>query len=181
MKIFISILIIFCFVSGCKNNSNENKITEDDINVRLTKMNVARVGDESKKIDDFIARRSLKTKQTGTGLRFEISEHGKGATPELHDEIELKYKIFLLDGTLCYSSDSSGTIKFHLGEAEQVRGLEEAVMMMVPGDKARLVIPAHLAYGIAGDEIKIPPASALYYEIEILKVSGHEDTKLQSH
>ena len=155
-------------------------------------MNVQMVGDESKRIEDFIKLHSIKAERTGTGLRFDIFEHaclpnckagrqGKGVTPEIHDVVELKYKIFLLDGSLCYSSDSNGTMKFHLGEGEQVRGLEEAVMLMVPGDKARLIVPAHLSYGIAGDENKIPPASALYYEIEILKVIGHEDTKPLSH
>jgi FKBP-type peptidyl-prolyl cis-trans isomerase FkpA len=184
MKIFLNLFFILCLALSCKNNSQENKVTEADINERLTKMNVQMVGEESKKIDEFISRHSMKPERTGTGLRFEIYEHAslpnfkegrqdKGNTPVLHDEVVLNYKIFQLDGTLCYSSDSTGPMKFHLGEGQQVRGLEEAVMMMVPGDKARLVVPSHLAYGISGDEGKIPPASALYYEIELLSKSDH--------
>jgi FKBP-type peptidyl-prolyl cis-trans isomerase FkpA len=82
----------------------------------------------------------------------------------------LKYKIFLLDGTLCYSSDSSGTAKFRLGEGQQVKGLEEGVLLMRKGDKARLILPAHLAYGMSGDNDKIPPARPVFFDIELINV-----------
>ena len=42
---------------------------------------------------------------------------------------------------------------------------------MIPGDKARLILPAHLAYGMGGDQSKIPPASALFYDVELISVS----------
>jgi FKBP-type peptidyl-prolyl cis-trans isomerase len=89
----------------------------------------------------------------------------------LKDEAEIKYRVFLLDGTLCYSSDSAGPVKLRLGVGEQVSGLEEGLMLMVPGDKAHLILPAHLGYGMAGDQVKIPPASALYFDVELVNVT----------
>ena len=40
---------------------------------------------------------------------------------------------------------------------------------MKEGDKARFVIPSHLAYGMQGDGNKIPGNSPLYYDVTLLK------------
>jgi len=36
------------------------------------------------------------------------------------------------------------------------------------GDKAKLIIPSHLAFGLAGDMDQIPPLSPIVYDIEVL-------------
>jgi FKBP-type peptidyl-prolyl cis-trans isomerase len=136
----------------------------------LRKMNREIVEKESKEVDEFISRHSLEPILTGTGLRYQIYVHGKGRKPSLRDVVEINYKVFLLDGTLCYSTDSSGPVKIHLGIGEQVKGLEEGIMSMVAGDRAHLVVPAHLAYGMTGDRIKIPPSSALYFDVELIQI-----------
>ena len=170
MKIILNLFFVLLVLSSCKNNSRDKNNNAADINEKLTKMNMQMVESESKRIDDFIARHSFQTIRTGTGLRYEVYVHGKGDKPAIRNEVEIKYKVFLLDGRMCYSSDSSGPLKLRLGVSEQVRGLEEGLMLMVPGDKAHLILPAHLAYGMTGDQAKIPPASTLYYEVELLNI-----------
>jgi FKBP-type peptidyl-prolyl cis-trans isomerase FkpA len=170
MKILIGILLLISSCTSCKNNSADKKNDPKDINEQLTKMNRTMVENESKRIDDFIARHSFKTTMTGTGLRYEIYQHGKGEKPVLKDQAEIKYKVFLLNGTLCYSSDSTGSVKLRLGVGEQVSGLEEGLMLMVPGDKAHLILPAHLGYGMTGDQVKIPPSSPLYFDVELVNI-----------
>lgn len=169
MRIFNLLLVVFLGVS-CTGNSQEKRRIPNDTTETLTRMNRMRVGGESKYIDEFIKSHSFSTQKTGTGLRYEIYHHGTGDTPVAHSVVELKYKIFLLDGTLCYTSDSSGNAKFRLGEGQQVAGLEEGVMRMRKGDKARLILPAHLAYGMTGDQNKIPPSRPVFFDIELINV-----------
>ena len=171
MKIFFIFLFSVLVTGSCKNNSTEKKMDPAEINEKLTNMNRIIVQNESKRINDFITSHSFQTTMTGTGLRYEIYKHGAGEHPALKSKVEIKFKLFLLDRTMCYSTDSTGPMKIQLGIGEQVRGLEEGIMLMVPGDKARLILPAHLGYGMTGDQSKIPPASALFYDVELLNFS----------
>ena len=54
-------------------------------------------------------------------------------------------------------------------------GLHKAVLYLKSGDKAKILIPSHLAHGLLGDSKKIPPMSPIIYDIEIISV------KKQSH
>jgi FKBP-type peptidyl-prolyl cis-trans isomerase len=40
------------------------------------------------------------------------------------------------------------------------------------GDKARLILPPHLAHGLLGDENRIPARSIIVYEIELLDITN---------
>ena len=86
-----------------------------------------------------------------------------------HDEVQIVCKVFLLDVTLCYETDTTNPVAFKLGEGMQIRGLEEGIMTMIPGESARLIIPNHLAYGLRGDGEKIPPGAALFIDVKLLK------------
>ncbi len=162
---------LILFTTSCKNNSKQEVKSQEEINEQLTNMNKKNVGEESKEIDEFIARHFFKTQRTGTGLRYQIYERGNGQNPVDHDTVSINFKVFLFDGSLCYSTDSTGPVKFILGIGEQVKGLEEGVLLMVPGDKARLIVPSHLGYGMQGDMNKIPANSSLFYEVELLKIN----------
>ena len=171
MKFFLGLILIILNSTSCKNNSSDTKIDQAEINENLTKMNRIIVENESKRIDDFIKSHSFQTSMTGTGLRYEVYKHGKGEGPGIRSEVEIIYKVFLLDGTLCYSNDSANPSKIRLGVGEQVRGLEEGIMLMIPGDNAHLILPSHLGYGMTGDHLKIPPGSALFFDVELLNVN----------
>jgi FKBP-type peptidyl-prolyl cis-trans isomerase len=75
--------------------------------------------------------------------------------------------VWLLDGTFCYEQDSLHPVTFMPGKGQQPRGLEEGLLMMQVGSRARLVLPAHLAFGTAGDGRKIPGNAALYYDVQL--------------
>lgn len=166
------LLIAFLIFYSCKGRKVEETVMSDqELTEHLTNANMLRVQKESQEIDEFITRHQFKTEKTGTGLRIEIYDKKDiGSTPQLHDTVTMICKVYLLDGTLCYESDSTNAIQFRLGEGVQVRGLEEGIMKMKPKEQARLIIPNHLAYGLSGDGEKIPPAAALYIDIKLLKV-----------
>ena len=99
-----------------------------------------------------------------------IYEKGEGEKVEKDKVIEISYKVWLLDGTLCYSSDKDGVKRFLVGSGGVELGLEQGVLFLQQGDKARFIMPPHLAHGLLGDEVMIPARSTIVYEVELLNV-----------
>jgi FKBP-type peptidyl-prolyl cis-trans isomerase len=79
----------------------------------------------------------------------------------------IDYSVSLLDGTECYSSKSTGPQEFRIGQDNVESGLHEAILLMKVGDKARFILPPHLAHGLIGDQNKIPAMSTIIYDVEL--------------
>ena len=47
-------------------------------------------------------------------------------------------------------------------------GVQEGIKKMRVGDKAKLIIPSHLAHGLTGDMEKIPPLSVIVVDIHLI-------------
>jgi FKBP-type peptidyl-prolyl cis-trans isomerase len=149
---------------------NYAKLKEDIIQV-----NKPAVVMENDEINAYIKAHNYVVKTTGTGLRyFFIKENPKGKKIENGNRIKVKYKVSLLDGTVCYTSEKKGPKEFTVGAVyvgEVVEsGIQEGVQLMHLNDKAIFILPAHLAFGLIGDRDKIPPKSAVVYEIEVISV-----------
>jgi FKBP-type peptidyl-prolyl cis-trans isomerase FkpA len=125
---------------------------------------------DKEKIMAYISQHKLDMKESETGLWYRIDKRGHGKTASNGQQISLKYKVSLLDGTLCYSSDSLGPKKFTVGRGGVESGLEEGVSMLREGDRALFIMPPHLAEGLPGDGDKIPAHSVIIYEVEVLKL-----------
>ena len=81
----------------------------------------------------------------------------------------MNYRGTLIDGTEFDSSYSRGEpAKFTVNRL--VKGWTEALQLMKPGDKWKLYIPPDLGYGERGSGSKIPPNSALVFELELLEI-----------
>lgn len=167
------ILILGCLVISCRNyNDRPDSVQVNATEVeKVTEANKRLVKEESEQIDAFNLRHHFIMEMTGTGLRYSIYSHGKGKiSPAIHDEVHVSYRMYFLDGTLCTATDSLQPMIFRLGEGVETRGLEEGLQLMKEGDKARFVVPAHLAFGLSGDGNKIPPASTLFYDVHLIKL-----------
>ena len=169
-------LLVGLFIGSCHHEQQQQMVSQDSLKEHLIKANKISIENESKLIDDFISRHQWKMTLTGTGLRYEIYSHenGKGKKAENEKQVTIAYTLYFADGTLCYPADAGKPITFILGHGQQPHGLEEGILFMHEGDRARLVVPAHLGYGMTGDDDKIPGRSILYYEVTLLKVN---DTK----
>lgn len=126
------------------------------------------VQSENADINDYILRHRWKMKQSPTGLRYDLYFRGPGSRIVKGEEVRLKYTVSLLDGTLVYNSDSLGLKVIFPGSSESETGLQEALLLMNEGDRARLIVPSHLAFGLLGDLKKIPAGASLVYDIEIV-------------
>ncbi|MBC2839909.1 peptidylprolyl isomerase [Robiginitalea sp. SC105] len=110
-------------------------------------------------------------KSTESGLRYKMLESGKGQRPEKGDRVAVHYEGSLLDGTVFDSSVRRGDpIEFLLGEGQVIPGWDEGIQLLRVGDKARLLIPASLAYGSRGAGGVIPPDAPLLFDVELVAI-----------
>ena len=82
----------------------------------------------------------------------------------------VNYHVSLLDGTFCYSTDSLGPEDFRIGHSTAEQGLQEGIILMKIGGKARFILPPHLAHGLLGDADKIPLRATIIYDVELLNL-----------
>lgn len=139
----------------------------------LIRANKGLVTIDKERIEAFAERHQWEMATTETGLWYQIYEHGTGDSARNGLIASLKYTVSLLDGTLCYSSDSTGEKTFLIGQGGVESGLEEGILLMRCGDKARFIMPPHLAHGLPGDNDKIPPRSTIVYQVELLNLTNH--------
>ncbi len=174
----LSLLLILAVgvLFSCKNSATEKQQKEVPISEYkqpLQRVNKYLIKEDNDRIKSFVRRKHWDMKQTKTGLWYQIYEKSNDTlTPKFNDMVELSYRIYLLDGTLCYSSDSTGTKKFAVGHGGVESGLEEAILMLHKGDKARFIMPPYLAHGLLGDQNKIPTRSIILYDVQLLKING---------
>lgn len=58
--------------------------------------------------------------------------------------------------------------RFKLGAEQVIPGLDVGVSQLSVGERAKMTIPAHLAYGERGFPGLIPPNSDLIFDIELI-------------
>lgn len=115
-------------------------------------------------------------RRTATGLYIEVLNPGNGELYKENDPVTLEYRTFLLSGEMIYCSDSLGKKHFVVNRSEEIDALHEAVQLLRPGAKARLVIPSYLAYGVAGDGDRINGLQPIMMEIKILEKATKPST-----
>lgn len=107
-------------------------------------------------------------KVTDSGLQVEMLTEGAGAKPRVTDVVVVHYEGRLLDGTVFDSSIARGEpAEFALNQV--IPGWTEGLQLIKAGGKARLTIPAELAYGPGGVR-SIPPNSVLVFDVELIEV-----------
>lgn len=109
--------------------------------------------------------------KTSSGLRYQILQKGDGEKAQKNKTVSVHYKGQLSDGTVFDSSyKRNQPIEFSLGMGQVIRGWDEGVALLKVGDKARFVIPSHLAYGSRGAGGVIPPNANLIFDVELISV-----------
>ena len=107
---------------------------------------------------------------TASGLQYQVLQAGTGEEkPTASDTVTVHYHGTMLDGTVFDSSVNRGEpMTFALNRV--IRGWTEGLQLMVVGEKSRLVIPSHLAYGPRANG-PIKAGSTLVFEVELLAIN----------
>ena len=104
-----------------------------------------------------------------SGLQYKELRAGEGNTPGPNSRVTVNYRGTLIDGTEFDSSYARG--KPATFEVKKVmKGWAEALQLMKEGAHWELYIPPDLAYGKAGRDKRIPPNSALIFDVELVGV-----------
>jgi FKBP-type peptidyl-prolyl cis-trans isomerase len=176
--IFGFFLIAFILVS-C--NEKREKLDEKEFRKvygeSLIKQNKKLVKEDEEIIRSYIRRKNWNMELTGTGLFYEIYKKTSGAKADTGKLATINYKISLLDGTVCYTSTTLGSKTFKISQGGVEAGLEEGILLMKEGEKARFIMAPYLAYGLIGDGNKIPARAIIVYEVELIKI---EEKSVQS-
>ncbi len=167
--IFLSIFLQYC-KQGEYNNDNNDKNKPKQYKNKLMETNQYLVKKDASLIKAYARRRNWDIKPTETGLWYMIIDKGNGKKAEENKKAVIEYKIELLDGTLCYDSDSSGPKTFIIGKNEEPRGLDIGIRKLREGGQAVFIIPPHLALGLIGDTKKIPARAIIVYYVTLIKI-----------
>ncbi|MFK5983436.1 MAG: peptidylprolyl isomerase [Flavobacteriaceae bacterium] len=121
--------------------------------------------------DEMMGKLSEGFEETESGLRYKIIQNGDGAQPEKGQTVAVHYKGMFADGGVFDDSYKRGApIDFPVGMGNVIPGWDEGILLLKVGDKARFVIPSHLAYGEAGAGGVIPPNATLVFDVELMEV-----------
>jgi FKBP-type peptidyl-prolyl cis-trans isomerase FklB len=105
---------------------------------------------------------------TASGLQYKVIKPGDSKAPLISasDEVTVNYRGKLIDGSefdSSYARNQPATFPAN----GVIKGWQEALVMMRPGDHWELYIPPDLAYGPA-PRPNIPANSALIFDVEVL-------------
>jgi FKBP-type peptidyl-prolyl cis-trans isomerase FkpA len=113
---------------------------------------------------------------TASGLQFEDTVPGNGATARAGSQVSVHYTGWLHDAAAPQgrgrkfdsSKDRNDPFEFSLGAGQVIRGWDEGVQGMQVGGTRVLTIPAALGYGARGAGGVIPPNATLVFEVDLI-------------
>jgi FKBP-type peptidyl-prolyl cis-trans isomerase len=163
------VAILYIIISVLISSCVESKVPQDVSGLssdRLVEINKELIIKDRERIINYIRRKDLDMKETETGLWYKVTNKGSG-TVGPGNKVSLDYELSLLDGTICYTSESDGALSFTVDRSDIPAGLNEGVKMLGEGGKALLIVPSYLGFGMVGDEKRIPARAVLVYELRV--------------
>ncbi|XP_039729421.1 peptidyl-prolyl cis-trans isomerase FKBP10 isoform X1 [Pteropus medius] len=93
------------------------------------------------------------------------------------DFVRYHYNGTLLDGTAFDTSYSKGgTYDTYVGSGWLIKGMDQGLLGMCPGERRKIIIPPFLAYGEKGYGTVIPPQASLVFHVLLIDVHNPKDT-----
>lgn len=166
----LAVLAVSCECSSQRDNPSQN--TEEELRPRnAVEARKDFLEKERAAIQAYLKDRDLKMDRTGTGLHYQIlRDSAAEEIVEPEDEVEFEYDIYLMNGRLLYSSEERGNRSLRVDKEDAEIGLHESLKLLGLGDKGRFILPSHLAFGVGGDQERIPPMTPLVYEIKVVNI-----------
>jgi FKBP-type peptidyl-prolyl cis-trans isomerase FkpA len=145
------VILMIVILSAC---TSDDVITDEE-----------RLAMDIETIDNYLSDNGIAAITDESGLRYVIHEEGEGISPEILDEVHVRYMGMLLGEA--NSFDSSDSIRFPLNRL--IEGWRIGFQLLQEGDSATLYIPSVLGYGTTGSG-PIPPNSNLEFIVKLIQV-----------
>jgi FKBP-type peptidyl-prolyl cis-trans isomerase FkpA len=127
----------------------------------------AGLSDAAKSFDSLIKSLPAAPVKLEGGVCVSIKEKGTGIKIKAGQQVAVIYKGMLVNGKVFEDKTKDDPLVIHAGIGEVSRGFDIAVSSLSVGDKARVYVPASLAYGAQKVGDYIPAFSNLIFDMEI--------------
>jgi FKBP-type peptidyl-prolyl cis-trans isomerase FkpA len=117
-------------------------------------------------MQSYAASHGVSATQHTSGLLYQITNQGSGATPNLGSLISVRYTGQLLDGTVFDSRTGTPLV---LGLGGLIQGWQIGLQLIQKGGTIKMIIPSALAYGCQGSG-PVPANAIVYFEVELVDV-----------
>jgi peptidyl-prolyl cis-trans isomerase A (cyclophilin A) len=117
---------------------------------------------------DLIGQKWPDAKRAESGVFYVITKEGVGNTVKIGQSLTMKYKGYLLNGTVFDDSDMHAPLEFLVGRGQLIPGFDSQALEMKVKEKRTIIIPPELAYGAAGAGSAIPGNAFIAFDLELL-------------
>ena len=156
---------------GCSEKEESPKVKINWTKEKSIELNKRIALEEKLAIKLFLAQhQDWSIIESGSGLQYFIYEKGNGPTISVGSVIDVEYSVSKLDGTLCYKTSDDKVIEIVVDHSQVETGIQECLKKMKEGDKAKMIIPSHLAHGLTGDMSKIPPLTPIVVNLHVIEI-----------
>ena len=145
---FCSVCILAMSLFSCKKTSTDiqDKIDNDSI-------------------VNYLNQHSIQATKTTSGLYYIIEQQGTGMQVSSNNTVYMKYKAYLLNGTVFDESKVGTTLTI----PNTIKGWQEGIPKFKVGGKGKLFIPSKLGYGTEATG-SIPANSVLIFDVEVIEI-----------
>ncbi len=148
---------------------------EDKLDMMIEKENaenMRRLAEEPERIAKYLKSHNIEVEPTNSGVYFIEKEKGNGESAFKGDMVYIHYIMYNIEDEVIESSYETGVpMSFALGYDEMVPAIEEAVLKMKEGGKARIIVPSQMGFGDIAIDEKLPGNSTVIFDIELVNVT----------
>ena len=150
--------------------------TQDEANADVQKEVEAEKQREIKELQDYVAKKGIKTQSTPSGVMVEVQSAGDAQKADSGKQLKVMYKGSftsgkVFDSNMDKTSPNSQPLNVLIGANSVIKGLDEGLRYFGKGGKGRVFIPAMLAYGQSGQPPVVPAYSNMIFDIEVVDLS----------
>ncbi len=189
-KLIVICLVLFVFVSGCKNHQEARRPisqTSGTFMKKSVERNKKLISGEEKQIDSII-KSNPKVKymasKKGYWYSYEVQNLQDTITPKKGDVAFFEYEVKDLKGNVIYSQLELRPQTYLVDKQNIMTGLREGIKLMHKNEKVNFLFPSHIAYGYHGDTKKIGPNLPLLVTVSlhnfISEVAFRKDIQLKA-
>lgn len=169
-------LIMITMLISCNTNEPRYPLnyTKSDNSTIISQIII----DQNKKIDNYISKNlenNYLNSKKGFYYFFQKTNNLSAKKPEFGDIITFNYSVKNLKNNLIYEEELIGDQSYIMGKQEIISGLREALQLLKNGEIATFIFPSYKAYGIYGDNNKIPPNSAIICTIKVKSINSNQN------
>ena len=161
------IVFISCNMQGVRDETVEVDETIHDSILNIRQADT--IGSKTDLLEDSIngaPNQMVLQKENGLRIEWEVKSQKNKISPD--DVLLINYHSRVAGGELYDSNDAVGKpVPVKTGIGMMIKGMEEGLLEMHPGDKGRIMIPNALAYGEDGYLTVVPPKADIIVDIEI--------------